>query len=136
MQADTLDASAALLDTTAINARLAPGHDNPLRRRVGTFRVQDGISIRGFERRITQAGNAFVAMMEKEGWVLKSRLALTGPFAARDLLTNALLLDEHEYRYTGIFATRPHPVRIELPPALVRQDLQQSLTLRDALKAG
>lgn len=134
--AATLDATAALLDTNAINARLAPGRDNPLRRRTGTFRVQDGISIRGFEKRVQQAGYAFIAMMEKEGWVLKSRLALTGPFAAHDLLSGALLLDAHEYRYTGIFATRPRPVRIELPPAIVRQDPQQSISLSDAIKAG
>ena len=57
---------------------------------------------------------------EKQGWELKSKIQVFGPFPAYDLQTMALLLDKNDIRMRGIFKTNPKPVRYELPLSSIK----------------
>ncbi len=124
-----------LLDTTALNKKLADKRNSPYRMRVGSFHVPKGISTDQFQRSVKTACDKFITAMGKQGFVLASKLQVFGrdakgtPFPAHDLPTNAILLDMDEYRVRAIFKTEPKPVRLELPPSSVRQDPEQKSSL-------
>jgi len=124
-----------LLDTTALNKKMAARKGNPYRWLTGSFHVPKGVSADQRKRVADTACGKFVEAMEKQGWKLESKLQVYGPYPALDLLTQVILLDMDEVRIRGIFSTHPKPVRLELDPGMVRQDPEQKSTLQDAIKA-
>jgi len=124
-----------LLDTTALNKRMVDGKDNPFRWRVGTFHIPKGMSKEQKEKASKLACDKFIQAMARQGWELKSKIQIYGPYPAFDLVLQVPLLDMEEIRIRGIFATEPKPVRIEVPPELVRRDPEHKISLNEALKA-
>ena len=124
-----------MLDTTAINKRMADKADNPYRWRTGSFRLPKSVVGEMKDKMTDAACNAFLQAFERQGWKLESKVQVVGPFTARDLGNGAVLLDQDEWRVRAIFSTVPKPVRIEVPAGLVRQDPEQNITLKEALKA-
>ena len=57
-----------LLDTTALNKKMAARKDNPYNWRVGSFHIPKGISKEGFEKLVKQATQLFISSMQKQGW--------------------------------------------------------------------
>jgi len=118
-----------LLNTTALNKKMADRKDNPYRWRVGSFQVPKDITQDMLEKVSQEACKKFVQTMEKQGWKLESKLQVFGPFPAYDLLYRVILLDKDELRVRGIFSTEPKPIRLELPSTSVRQDTKQKADL-------
>src|SRR5688572_14978210 len=87
-----------LIDTAAINKRLAARSNNPLRRKTGTFQLPKGVTAAHIRNAAQAAANKWLRVLEGQGWALNSRLQLEGPFLARDITTKAALLDMDEYR--------------------------------------
>ena len=110
-----------LLDTTALNKKMADRKDNPYRWKVGTFHAPKGCKGESLKQGCKRACDAFVSVMEKQGCILASKLQVYGPYPAHDLMmNNIIVLDKQEMRVRGIFKTIPKPVRIELPPSSVK----------------
>ena len=108
-----------LIDTEAINKRLAARANNPYRLKTGSFTAPKyGIKREQFDKIVEQSCSKFVEVMEKQGWALSSKLRVRGPFLARDLESKFVMLEKHEYRVEGIFKHTKslQKVRIELPP--------------------
>ena len=128
-----------LIDTTAINKRLASLQNNPYRVKTGSFTSpKRGISRKAFDDLVWRSSSYFIGAMEKQGWTLESKLRLKGPFLARDLGSKLVMLDKHEFHIEGIFRFRktPQRVRTEIPPDLVRQDPEQVIDHKQAARAG
>ncbi len=124
-----------LLDTTALNKKMAMRNKNPYRWKTGSFRVPKGANKEQKVKAAKLACEKFVQAMEQQGWELKSKLQVYGPYPAFDILYNIPLLDQEELRIRGIFKTEPKPVRIEVPPGIVRQSPDHKITLQEAMKA-
>ena len=124
-----------LLDTTALNKKLAQRKDSPYQWLIGSFHVPKFASPEQKKKVSKTACDKFVDGMEKQGWKLESKLQVFGPYPALDLLTQVILLDMDELRIRGIFAREPKPVRIELDPRMVRQDPEQKSDLITEIKA-
>lgn len=126
-----------LLDTTAINKKMADRKDNPFRWRVGSFMMPLDAS-KGHQKAICHnAAQVFVTQQVREGWVQASKLQFwkEKPIA-HDLLSGAYLLDREEWRVRGIFRKEDFkPVRIEVNPAIIRQSPDQTMNLSEAIKA-
>jgi hypothetical protein len=117
-----------LLDTTALNKKMADRKDNPYRWRTGSFMVPKGASKQIVENTGNDACKAFVSAMEKQGWTLQSKLQVfkSKKLFAYDIRDGVLMLDKDEWMIRGIFATVPKPVRIEVPATSVRQAPDQA----------
>lgn len=124
-----------LIDTVALNKKLADRANNPYRWRVGSFHLPKGLTPEQRERLAKQAVQRFIETFAKQGWKLESKIRVYGPYQARDLTTGAILLDRDEWRVRAIFSTRPQPVRLEVPKAVVRVDPEQKLTTKEAVRA-
>lgn len=124
-----------LLDTNALNAKYALRNQNPLRYITGRFDAPDGMSKEGFERLAKQMSVKFVESMGKRGWTLMTDLRVKGPQYSRDMGTGAVLLGQHTFQVAGTFATVSQPVRLELPPGIVRKDPEQKISLKEAARA-
>ena len=61
------------LDVAAINARLAPGHNNPYRYLRGTFRVPEDASVAVIRKVAGQKIKQFIKDKENQGWKLAGR---------------------------------------------------------------
>ena len=123
-----------MLDTTAINKRMADRADNPYRWRTGSFHLPK--SVGEMRDKMTEAAcKAFIQAFERQGWRLESKVQVVGPFTARDMSNGAVLLDMDEWRVRAIFSTVPRSIRIEVPAGVVRQDPAQQITLKEAIKA-
>jgi len=124
-----------LLDTTAINKKMVDRNNNPYRWRIGSFHIPKESSVEQIKKASKIACDKFIEAMSKQGWELKSKIQVYGPFPALDLLSQIMLLDMDEYRIRGIFKTIPKPTRIELPPELVRRNSEQKIGLQEVMKA-
>lgn len=128
-----------LLDTAAINAKYAKTADDPRRWWTGTFQTPFDCAYRSeaFEKIARERCSRFIDAMRKKGWDLVSRLSVYGPQRAHDIDSNIVLLDKREYRVRGVFqlASTPKSVRFEIPPALVKRDPEQTISLSEASKA-
>lgn len=123
-----------LLDTRAINERLAKRAGNPYRWKVGSFHLPRDITGRALEISCRRAGDRFIAAMAKQGWTLKSRLQVWKQNDwAQEPMTGAFLLGMAEYRVRGVFATEPKPLRFEVPREIVKQDPDHKLSLSEAV---
>jgi len=127
-----------LLDTTAINKKMADRKDNPFRWRVASFMVPVDASEGHRKSLCHNAAQVFVTQQVKEGWVQASKLQFwkEKPIA-HDLLSGAYLLDREEWRVRGIFRKEDfEPVRIEIQnKAIIRQSPDQTMNLSEAIKA-
>lgn len=123
-----------LIDTARLNRKLARRANNPYREHTCAFPVPKTMDRWAFERRAKQALGTFLETMEKEGWVLVSKLRFERRDGFHDLEQGAMP-DCWEYRVTGLFKTTPKPLRIEVPPGLVKQDPEHRITLKEALRA-
>lgn len=124
----------ALIDTTAINKKMADRADNPYRWRVGSFFLPKGISEEMRSRLGTPYIQKFIEVFAKQGWKLESKVQIYGPFPARSL-EGAYILDMEEWRVRAVFSTKPEPMRIEVPAGLVRQSPEQTITVKEAIRA-
>ncbi len=124
-----------LLDTTAINRKLADKKESPYRWRVGSFQIPKDATGLIRERMVKDACSKFVGVMEQQDWELASKLQVfQGLPYAYDIDDCAVLLDKEELRVRGVFRTNPKPIRIELPPSSVRQDREQVSSLAEVMK--
>jgi hypothetical protein len=112
-------------DVAAINRRYAAVKDNPFRKKQGVFSVPIGATRQQREPYIKRATEAFVKAMQQQGWTLRGKPTVTGPFARRDIETGAVLLDMHEFRIEGTFATVPKPQRIEVGGIIEHRDARE-----------
>ena len=124
-----------LLDTTAINKRLADHATSPYRWRTGSFMAPIEASQPQLERISYEACKKFVAMMEKQDFTLASKLQVYGPFRAIDLLYQVPVLDKQEFRVRGIFKVIPKPLRIELPRGTFREAPDHTASPTEIMKA-
>lgn len=128
-----------LIDTAAINAKYAKTAGDPRRWWTGTFQTPFDCVYRSdaFEKLARERCGRFINAMHKKGWDLVSRLSVYGPQRAHDIDSNIVLLDKREYRVRGVFqlASTPKPVRLEIPPDLVRREPEQTISLSDATAA-
>src|SRR3990167_5886321 len=83
-----------ILDTTALNKKLADRKDNPYRWRVGSFHIPKGMSKEQRERASKVACDKFIDSMSKQGWELKSKIQIYGPYPAIDSIYQVPLLDK------------------------------------------
>lgn len=124
------------IDSEAINKRLKTQRNNPFRVLHGSFLIGRDSSRRAYDAEVKRMGERFIHGMELKDWTLKSKLQLRGPFIAK-FGTGLINLGEHKYTFYGVFATIPKPVRIELPPGLVKQEPGHVITdINEALKAS
>lgn len=126
-----------LLDTTAINKRIADQKDNPFRWRVGSFQVPKGVSGETLKKHCRKACDKFVSAYERQGWQLASKVQVyEGEPYAYDIRDGIPLLDMQEMRVRAIFklTKEPQKIRIELPPTSVRHDPEETTTLRKVMK--
>jgi hypothetical protein len=124
-----------LLDTTAINKRLADKKNSPYRWRVGSFAVPVWLKGEGLKKACKESIDKWLNVFEKQGWTLASKVQIyPGQKYAYDLVTNVPILDRTEIRCRAIFKTDPKPLRIELPPSSVRQDPEQKSSLSEFIK--
>ena len=124
-----------LLDTTALNKKMADRADNPYRWRSAGFLVNKSASMAQKEAEAKIAVAKWIEIEAKKGWTLESKVQVYKPGGpALDLATGAVLLDRESWEARGIFKTKPQPLRLELPKGMVRQDPEQKLSLREALK--
>lgn len=124
-----------LLDTTAINKRMADRAGNPYRWREGSFQVPKYASNEIKKQMAKTACDRFVDAFTKKGWTLKSKLqVIQGQPYAYDLDSNAVLLDKEEWRVRAIFAIEPKPMRIELPLTSIKQAPDHMATVSDVAK--
>jgi hypothetical protein len=137
----TKDQADFLLDTTAINKRLADQRNSPNRWREGSFAMPIGGSQDTRERMVKGACDRFVQSMERQGWTLRSKLQVfkagqrrqAGHSYAVDLDSGALLLDKEEWCIRAVFSTNPKPVRLELP--VVKEDYPgERVSLEDTVR--
>lgn len=128
-----------LLDTAAINHKYAAIKHDPRRWWTGSFHAPYDCAYASpsFQTIAQERCGRFVEAMRKRGWDLISRLKVSGPDKARETDTNAILLDKLQYYVKGVFqlAETPKPVRVEIPPGLVKRDPEHRITLADARKA-
>lgn len=118
-----------LLDTTALNKKLADNRDSPYRWRTGSFHVAKGISGEFLKRACDGSIKRWLLVFEKQGWILASKIQVYGPYIAHDIDLGVIVLDKMEMRVRAVFKTNPKPIRIELPPSIVRQDPEQTASL-------
>lgn len=126
-----------LLDTTAINKRIADQKDNPLKWREGSFKVPIGASGEALNEYIKKASSKFVSSIEGQGWTLASKVQVyDGQPYAYDIRDGVVLLDMKEMRCRAIFklAKEPENIRIELPPTSVRHYPEETTTLKKVME--
>ncbi len=123
-----------LLDTTSINKRLKDKQKSPYRMRVGSFQLPKGIQGEMKDRACDKAVKSFLLAFEKQGLDLASKVQVYGPFPCYDIRSNILLLDKEEWRARALFKTKPKPMRIELPPGIIKRDPEHRITLKEAMK--
>ena len=126
-----------LIDVGKIQARLDARAGNPLRWKEGSFKLPKGASASQIRNAAQLAANRFISGMAKQGWSLHEKPQLAGPFLARDIDSHIPLLDMDEYRIRAVFKKEgsPERVRTELPPGIIRQDPEQTITMQEAEKA-
>ena len=123
------------IDTTAINAKYAKLRENGLRWHEGTFRLPKGLQKDTLRKALMEAGWKFIASREKQGWDFTDQMDIQGPVAARDMVSGAVVTDEDEYTFRGVFKTVPKPLRTEIPIGLVKQDPEHIVSVQEALRA-
>jgi len=127
------------IDTAAINAKYAKIADDPRRLKTGTFTAPVEVAYRSesFKRMARAACSVWIDALKKQGWDLISPPKVYGPRKSYDLDTNILVLDRKEYLIKGIFmlASTPRTERIEIPPGLVKRDVDHVIGLDEATKA-
>lgn len=127
-----------LIDVGRLQRKLDARKRNPLRWQEGTFRLPLGMRPELAEKVAKEAIGKWISALGREGWRLNSDLQVRGPFRAHDLMSkNAVLLGEREYRVRAVFRLEvtPQPLRIEINPALIRRDPEETLTAKEAAKA-
>tara|TARA_Y100000310_G_C20237501_1_gene603053 strand:+ start:169 stop:600 length:432 start_codon:yes stop_codon:yes gene_type:complete len=128
-----------LIDTAAINAKYAAIRHDPRRWWTGTFHAPYDCQFGSdaFAQLARERCSRFVAAMQKRGWDLISKLKVYEMGRARDIETNAVLLDKRNYNVKGVFqlAETPKPSRIEIPAGLVKKDPEHRITLAEANRA-
>jgi hypothetical protein len=126
-----------LIDTEAINKRLAAHRKDPRRVFTGSFRVPKGASPGELDRIAREAIGRFIDAMLKKGWDLYSRVSVYPNGTAHDIDSSIPLLDKDEYLAKAVFklANTPKLIRDEVPSGLVKRDLEHRITLAEAIKA-
>jgi len=124
-----------LLDTTAINKRMADNKDNPYVWRLASFMVPKDARKEIQKNIAKKACDAFIQAQAKQDFTLVSKLQVfQGQETATDLMSGLPRLDMTEWRARGIFKTVPKPQRIELPPWMVRHDPEETRSVKQAVK--
>ena len=124
-----------LLDTTALNKKLADRKESPYRWRTGSFQVPSGITGEMLKKACKAAIDKWITVFSKQGWELASKVQVyNGQSPAYDILAGVPILDRREMKVRAIFKTNPKPVRIYLPDSSVRQHKDQKSNLADVLK--
>lgn len=126
-----------LLDVAKIQRRMNARAQQPMRFKIGVFRMPLNASTAAAERFAHDQIGTWINREAKEGWELKSDVRITGPYKAHDAEGTAELPGIGEYRVRAMFKmTRSvNPLRIELNPATVKQDPEHRLTLKEAGRA-
>ena len=125
-----------LVNTDAINRKYAKRRVDPRRVWTGTFHAPVDASEGQLDNISKERCERCVTALDKRGWEFLGRIDVKGPFAAYDLVSGMVLLDQREYRIQAGFELRkPQPVRIEIPHSVIRQDSEQTITLKEALRA-
>lgn len=113
------------VDVAALQKRLDPWRDNPLRYLRGTFRCPREATSAQRTEIMADAVKVFVLAMAKQGWEQHSRIQiLDSPYEAHagPESTDPVMPDYQEYIARGVFQKIDlKPVRIELPPDLVKE---------------
>ena len=122
-----------LIDTTAINKRLALRKDNPFRMRYCGFLVPQDAKPAHFEQLKKQALERWIQMEKREGWTLVSHLRVSGPYHGT-CVDPKLNEGMYEYRWEGKFGTLAKPVRYELPKELIKQAPDHKITGAEAVR--
>ena len=125
-----------LIDTAAVNKRLAAQRADPRRWWTGTFRAPKECTRAQLQSTARESCNRFVQAMLKKGWDLIGKFYMYGPNTARDLESGAVLLDKNEFLVKAVFqmAETPKTVRLELPPGIVKRDPAHRITAAEARK--
>ena len=113
----------ALLDVGKVQRKLDKNRDNPYTKLEGSCHIPIDAS-RGLKKsHIKSTTNTFLENMHKRGYALVSPIRLFGPFPALEMNTDKAIEDMEEWRVRGVFKKdKPEFTRIELDPAMVRQD--------------
>jgi hypothetical protein len=128
-----------LIDTEKLNRKY--GTPNPYVNKTGIFNLPKGLSALALEQGKYEKTKTFVEWQEKEGWELKSEFRYKGPLPAEELRTDGTygetIEDYDQWQVRAVFKKRVLKTqRIWIPPELVRQAPDQSLTLREAVVAA
>ncbi len=106
------------LDLDAINARLAPWRDIPIRWRRGIFRAPSDASPLHYQKIRNAAVKAFIREMDKQGWDLHGRIQVAPSRFQATTESGVVLIGQSEYVIRAQFQKRdfrPLRVEIELP---------------------
>lgn len=126
-----------LIDTEAVNAKYRARSGDPRRTWTGTTLVDQDCKGDLLQKRLYEAGGKFIQAMAKKGWDLIGKVKIKGPFTARDIETNAVLMGKNEWHLEAAFRLQsaPRTIRTELPPGVVRRDPEHRLTTAEAVRA-
>jgi hypothetical protein len=110
----------AFMDVERIQRRI-----NAMNQRYGSLRIHTGcyrapwpVTPDNLARFHKAAVDKWVAWQEKEGFTLRSKVRVTGPYTAYETSGDwysAAILDMREFRVSAMFSTNAKPVRLELP---------------------
>lgn len=115
------------LDTEQLQRRLEARNKQwgGLRVHVGAFRCPWPLTRRHYEEFRNKAFEAWIHVMETKGWTLKSKVHVTGPFAAYGTTGDwygVPLLDQREFRAKAAFLMPNFkPQRLELPVKVIKE---------------
>ena len=124
-----------LLNTAALNARKRAEAADPIYFKQATFSGPLNSTPDELRSIARQKLEQFLKVMNSRGFELKGKPAIRGPFPYFDISSDAILLDKAEYRLGGWFTPKygkVNPVRIELPPEMVRHDKDETLETTQA----
>lgn len=121
------------LDLAALRRKYAPERGYAPRMFEGTFRVPLGVTGMAYERERNEKVRRFLEAWSKRGfdWLSERRVQVyPGMYPAVDVLSGLPLLGEREFIVRAWFRHRsPKPVRLELPPHLLRPVRSESASI-------
>ena len=124
-----------LIDTAKANREMAQRNRTPIRRHNCDFNVPKDISRQALRQYVKEALETFIGVMDKNDWVLYSGFTFSQMGAAIDL-EKGVLPDHVGYRASALFRkVNVKPVRLEIPPDLVKRDPEHRIGLKQAMHA-
>ena len=128
-----------LIDATKIQAHQDALKQQTRRWQPGFFRVPVDASGMVKKQSYEDAIGKWIGQQSRQGWLLDSGVHVRGPFKAFDESGIIPLLGIVQYEVRAVFnwdRTRSvQNIRIPINPAVVRQDPEHRLTLKEAIKA-